>query len=69
MSFSVAMLALNAWAFLVALRLNVLEDSGFFSSGVFLVAMLSGMCVFALLTTAHAICLVLRATIWTDRRD
>ena len=68
MSFSVAMLALSVWAFFVALHLNTLEDGGFFGSNIFVLAMAGGVCVFALLTTAHAVCLVLRSTVWSDGR-
>jgi hypothetical protein len=69
MSFSVGMSILSAWAFDVSLQLNRLEDGGVFGSNIFVVATLAGMCVFALLTLAHATCLVLRHTIWSDERD
>jgi len=68
MSFSVGMLGLTIWGFVVALHLNTLEESGFFGSNVFILAMLVGVCVFALLTTAHAVCLVLRSTVWSNSR-
>lgn len=69
MSFSAGMLGLSAWAFVVSLQMNSLEASGFFGSNFFVLATLIGTCSFALLTTTHAVCLVLRRTIWSNDRS
>lgn len=67
MTFSTLMLVVSVWAFFVALRMNSLEsDSGLFGSDWFVVAVLVGVCAFAILTAAHFVTLILRFTIWSD---